>query len=542
MASNPYNYASQNQMTPDKGYDLGQRAYGQNQSASANTGGSSGPGPEANMTQSRQNNSNTSGLKPIGGTQNFANPDPVGQPNVDYINSDGTPHYSYGGHYNGRHDKPQGQGGGYGGQQQQGGGNVDPGYWNPGGWSRVGAPTQGQSAVGGRPGYTQQAQGAYSGVDSGFGGPAAQNRRPDVTQQAQGQPPTPVQYGNGPDYGQFQMPTNIDWWKNQENAQAAQGMYSTAMPYMQFQQNAYQYGNDFGEAQRRWDLQYGREGQQNQWQQGFSERQQGQAERQAQLAEQQWRDQFGYQQQQDQYNQGVDTRNFGETQRQFNDRMDLDRNQQGQAWANSQREAALRELQNTQQYGLDQTRINNQASQFGQQLAYQQQQGDRQYGLDTRGMDLQELQNQQRYGIDTRGMDLQELQNQQRYGLDQEQMNLNTLQNAQEYGLNRDRMSMQDRQFAQQLGLNQGELNANVSRWNADRENQRWQLQSQLGFSREELAQKAALEGRGYGIQEAQMAQQGAIERERMAQQERIATMQNYGRAQAPQARWVRNW
>jgi hypothetical protein len=39
-----------------------------------------------------------------------------------------------------------------------------------------------------------------------------------------------------------------------------------------------------------------------------------------------------------------------------------------------------------------------------------------------------------------------------------------------------------------------------------------------------------------------QLAQEAALQRENMAMQQRLATMQAFGRAQAPNARWARTW
>jgi hypothetical protein len=74
---------------------------------------------------------------------------------------------------------------------------------------------------------------------------------------------------------------------------------SSVLPVAQFGQNNFQYRNDFNEAQRRWQAEFGATQGQNQFQQGLSTRQQQAAEAQAALAAQQWGQQFGHTQNMD---------------------------------------------------------------------------------------------------------------------------------------------------------------------------------------------------------------------------------------------------
>jgi hypothetical protein len=69
---------------------------------------------------------------------------------------------------------------------------------------------------------------------------------------------------------------------------------SSVLPVAQFGQNNFQYRNDFNEAQRRWQAEFGATQGQNQFQQGLSARQQMSAEEQARLAQANWGQQFGH--------------------------------------------------------------------------------------------------------------------------------------------------------------------------------------------------------------------------------------------------------
>jgi len=410
--SNPYDWAASGQAdnpSAGMGTDMGMNRSGAAQYTDWK------PGPGATTTQ---NTSPTAGLKPVGGTPNYANPDPQGQPWVDYINPDGTPH-------------------------------INPRYGQNSGGSRS---SSGEGMVDPRYGYDGGNRGAPGGGSNAYGDPNAQ-------------------------------------W------------------YAQFDQNRNQYNQDFGEAQRRWDAQFGREGAQNQWQQDFSNRQQTAAEWQQQEAARQWAQQFGYQQGQDRWNQ-----------------------------------------------------------------QYQQQQADRQYGMQGRELSA----NTDRWNSD-RQLQYQQMAQQQQQAL--RELTANTgrwdadrLQQHQQFAdqmlFNRDEMNAKDAyqryQLEQQMGQQGRELDANVARWNADRGLQsqemnqrdaltRWQMGQQMGFNREELGATQQWRGQQDALAryqlEQQMGMQGrelAANQERWAAdraaQERLAAIQAYGRNQAPQARFIRNF
>ena len=105
---------------------------------------------------------------------------------------------------------------------------------------------------------------------------------------------------------------------------------SSVLPVAQFGQNNFQYRNDFNEAQRRWESEFGATQGNNQFQQGLSTRQQMSAEEQARLAAQQWGQQFGHTQQ-------VDMAGLGLSQQQINNQygMGMDQNQATRDVANT---------------------------------------------------------------------------------------------------------------------------------------------------------------------------------------------------------------
>lgn len=191
------------------------------------------------------------------------------------------------------------------------------------------------------------------------------------------------------------------------------------LPPAQFAQNAYQWGQEFGEGNRRWNDQFGWQRQGDTFNMGLAGRQQQMAEWQARENANQWAAQFGREGVRDEREWDLSNRQFGLSQELG--RGDLGVKQQAntidQMWksgqlTNQQRELALAELTQSQKYGLD----------------------------------------TQRLGLDTRTQD--------------------------------------------------------------------------------ELTK----------YRNAQLAQEAAIAREQMANQQQIATMQAYGRSQSPNVRWARSW
>lgn len=138
--------------------------------------------------------------------------------------------------------------------------------------------------------------------------------------------------------------TNANDW----NTQAIRDRYSQYMSAMlawnQANQNNSQYAQDFNEAQRRWNAQFGWTQQGDAFNMSLATRQQQTAEEQARIAAQQWAQQFGWQQQNDQFSQDLANRQLaqqGDLQRQ---QMAIDDAYNQGRLSNDQRQIALQEL------------------------------------------------------------------------------------------------------------------------------------------------------------------------------------------------------
>jgi hypothetical protein len=117
----------------------------------------------------------------------------------------------------------------------------------------------------------------------------------------------PVMPGSGNPGTQVNVPNNnsFTWsppswvqgqdqagWGTPAMAQALQN-YAQLQPWIQTQQNAMQYGNDFNENQRRWNQQFGWTQQNDQFNQGLASQQQAMAQWVAQQQQNNWGQQFG---------------------------------------------------------------------------------------------------------------------------------------------------------------------------------------------------------------------------------------------------------
>ena len=150
--------------------------------------------------------------------------------------------------------------------------------------------------------------------------------------------------------------TNANQWAN---------YMQTMLPYQQYQQNTYQYGNDFNEAQRRWNQQQGWTQATDQFNMGLSGRQQTMAEWQAQEAARQWQNQFDYTRQNDAFSQDLANRQFGLSQQTQDQSYQIaaQQNAINQAYnqgrlTNDQRQLALAELTQQQQNAYQYANLN----------------------------------------------------------------------------------------------------------------------------------------------------------------------------------------
>jgi hypothetical protein len=250
------------------------------------------------------------------------------------------------------------------------------------------------------------------------------NQNPNAAPTPNARPGSPVQPGTGMGYGFSWSPpawlSNQDQagWGSDAMAKALQN-YGLLQPWVQTQQNAYQWGNEFNENQRRWDQQFG-------WQQ--------------------LSDQFG---------------------------MNLSAQQQALAdWVARQNAA----------------------------------QWEKQFGLDTE-MGRGNL------ALGNRELDIRDQYQQGQLGLGQR--------------------TLESEDWYRRAQANQAQQ--------ANTIDQMWKS-GQLSNQQRELALAELTQGQNEAFRRAQLAQEAALTRENYANQMRLASMAAFGRAQAPNARWLRSW
>ena len=175
--------------------------------------------------------------------------------------------------------------------------------------------------------------GGRPGGGAPFGGPMPGDWNYNTPVPGALQPGQQANFGN-----QMNRPgSDAEWDWYRQNSQEI----SNWLPLAQFEQNRYQYGQDFNEAQRRYNQEFGWQQQQDQFNMGLSGRQQQMAEWQAGEAARQWNQQFGYTQQQD-------AREF----QLANDQLSVERAYREGLISNEQRNLALQELTQQQDYAL----------------------------------------------------------------------------------------------------------------------------------------------------------------------------------------------
>jgi hypothetical protein len=195
--------------------------------------------------------------------------------------------------------------------------------------------------------------------------------------------------------------------------------------------------------------------------------------------------------------------------------------------SNEQRQIALAELTQRQNYELA-LRQQNWTQQYQQgQLNVEQQRArvEEMYRMgqisnEQRQIALAELTQRQNYelALNQQSIEQQRARVEEMYRMgqisnEQRQIALAELTQRQNYLL-----SLRQQQLAEQVGL--GNLDVNQQR-----------------LVLEALSQSQLQE---YRMQ--QLAQEAALQREQMLLQQRLAAMQAYGRAQAPNVRWTRTW
>ncbi|CAN5442287.1 hypothetical protein BH10CHL1_BH10CHL1_18060 [soil metagenome] len=356
---------------------------------------------------------------------------------------------------------------------------------------------QGPSLTMPQGGYGYQPQGSdYQNPDGswhdnpnyGQGGSDIGRNSPQAQTSGEGGPPqgytgyTPAQ--GAPDFSSWRPSTNIGNYEDQGYRTRVGAMSSTLMPWAQFEQNNYQYGNDFAESQRRDDRNYGLTAEQQHYQQSLSDRQQSAAEQQAALAGNQWS--LSYQQglNNDKWSQGFQDKGQDIQNQQFQQNFGL------QDYA-TREQLAQSKWGDQQKYGQSQQQIDNQNNQFNQTQAFNQ------------------LQNGQQYGLQQNQFAETQLQNQRNYGLSQQDYDLRALANGQQYEQGNTALGIQD-----------------------------YTAKQNAAYQQNQLAQAGLLGNRGLDIQDYQAKQQAAYQTAQLAQAKEAAYLSAYGRNQSPNAKW----
>lgn len=315
-----------------------------------------------------------------------------------------------------------------------------------------------------------------------------------------------------------QTPVGItaEFWNglNNNGGQQAHIMNYMSMmqPYIQMQQNANQWGAEFNEQNRRFDNQFGWQQQQDAFNMGLSGYDRWLAGDQARVAAEQWATQHDWQRQ-------MDTAGMGLAYDQLNA-------QTGLGYAGLQNQAGMQQADIANQQYMQSANIANQQymqnAGFGHESSMQQANIANQQYMQQAGFGHEAAMQQAGFGQQSRlqASDIANQQYMQQAGFQQQ-------------------AGMQQAGFGQERFINQQNIQAEAARQQAQIAAQMGMQQS--GFGNERYMQQAGFGQERFmqGSQQQFQAQQAALQR---AQEERLATMQAFGRAQGPQARMVRNF
>lgn len=291
---------------------------------------------------------------------------------------------------------------------------------------------------------------------------------------------------------------NAQQWGTPEMGQAAQNYTAISLPFSQLQQNAYQYGQDFNENQRRWDQQFGWTQTTDQFNMNLAQQQQAMADWVARNQQGNWQQQFGL-------DQTVALGNLGVSQAQ----------QQAQDWYQRQQIGVAQEQNRIDQLYRTGQLSNEQYANETQRIQAQNQ------------LHLGNAQNQiAQFNADTeRG----QVQNQLHLGNEQ-----NRIDEMYKRGMLSNEQYANESQRLYQTGQLEVARQANT----IDQMYKAGMLTNQQrDLALQELAQQ-----QNDAYRYAQMAQEATLSRENMANQQRLAAMNAFGRWQAPNTRFLRSW
>ena len=281
---------------------------------------------------------------------------------------------------------------------------------------------------------------------------------PQYNPQGQGQQANPNQFS----YYQGLDPTTLQ--SNDEREAALQAVQAN-VPIWQLGQNAYQYSQDFNEAQRRWNEQFNYQQGLDQYNMQLSGRQQTMAEWQAQQAANQWAQDYNRQSANDKWQQQFSQQQFGL--QDYATREQLNQAAQAQAWQQQyqggqlqqgNRQLDIQQQQNEINRAYNEGRLSNEARQIAlSELAQSQN-----YGLAQKSQQIDELYKTGQLSLGQRNAALAELTQQQTYGLQMAQLNQSQQEQARRFSLDFDTQraleAYRQQELMQQRELAQAQL------------------------------------------------------------------------------------
>lgn len=361
--------------------------------------------------------------------------------------------------------------------------------------------------------------------DGSEGGQQYYNPTYPTYQTPGGQQAQPNQFS----YYQGLDPTTLQ--SNDEREAALQSVQAN-VPIWQLGQNAYQYSQDFNEAQRRWDAQFGYQQGLDQFNMGLSTQQQQMAEWQAQQAAQQWAQDFNRQSGLDSWNQQFSQQQFGlqDYAQREQLRQSAAQNAQQAAYQTGQLGIGNRELDIRDQYQQGQLQQGN------RQLDIQQQLGLGNLDIQRQQNQINEAYNQGRLSNEQRQIALAELTQQQNFHIQNSQQDIARGQ----LGVAQQANQIDQMYKSGQLDL--GQRNAALAELT---QQQTYGLQAaQLTQQQQEQARRFSLD---FDTQRAleqyrqqELAQQAQLAQQQLAQQREAALLAATGRNQRANVRWMR--
>lgn len=319
-------------------------------------------------------------------------------------------------------------------------------------------------------------------------------------------------------------------WGDPAMGQAAQNYTAISLPFSQLQQNAYQYGMDFNENQRRWDNQFGWQQNTDTFNMNLAQQQQQMADWVARQQQNNWQQQYGLDSQ-------VALGNLDISRQQQQSQDWYQRNQIGVA----QEQNRIDQMYKAGQLTNDQYANETQRIQAQNQLHLGNAQNQiAQYNADT---ERQQIANQLHLGnvqnqISQFNADTARQQNaiDQMYkaGMLSNEQYANESQRIYQTG----QLALGNREAGQQEWYQQQQVGL------AQQQNQIDQMYKMglLSQQQAELALAQLTQQQNDAYRYSALSQEGALARENMTNQQKLTAMNAFGRWQAPSTRFIRAW